>query len=261
MTEGAFGSISMRPIVHTVRGPAISGKRSWMRVASRTIATPASLRRTMRVVPAWFCSPVSDDPVVPDADDRLDDADAQPAGVERVALLDMRFEIADITPGIDPLARSPAKPARCSASRSGVPSSRPRVRSISLFGKRIGERAAAEKVAVMAFLVRPGGDLDAELGSSSDPRQRRGRARARRSPRASRRASRHRAGSRCASRPAAAARPSGLRPITLPMPSITGSSPASREFLGEPMPRLDIDRRIGRPVDPGLVAAEIRRAA
>jgi hypothetical protein len=34
--------------------------------------------------------------VVPDADDRLDDADAQTGGVERVALLDMSFEIADI---------------------------------------------------------------------------------------------------------------------------------------------------------------------
>ena len=49
------------------------------------------------------------DAVVPDADDRLDDADAQPAGVERVALLDMRFEIADIMRRIDPLARPSGK--------------------------------------------------------------------------------------------------------------------------------------------------------
>ena len=32
--------------------------------------------------------------------------------------------------------------------------------------------------------------------------------------------------------------------------------PGLAEFLGEPMPRLDIDRRIGRPMDAGLVAAE-----
>src|SRR5271165_1467047 len=35
-------------------------------------------------------------PVIPDADNRLDDADAQSARVERVALLDMRLEIAEI---------------------------------------------------------------------------------------------------------------------------------------------------------------------
>ena len=32
--------------------------------------------------------------------------------------------------------------------------------------------------------------------------------------------------------------------------------PRFAEFIGQPMPRLDVDRRIGRPVDPGLVAAE-----
>ena len=50
------------------------------------------------------------DPEIPDADDRLDDADAQPGRVERVALLDMRFEIADIARRIDPLARPSGKP-------------------------------------------------------------------------------------------------------------------------------------------------------
>jgi len=36
---------------------------------------------------------VQSDAIVPNADDRLDHADAQPAGVEGVALLDMGFEI------------------------------------------------------------------------------------------------------------------------------------------------------------------------
>jgi len=43
--------------VQTVRSLPIEGKRSLIAVASRTSATPASLRRAIRVVPAWFCSP------------------------------------------------------------------------------------------------------------------------------------------------------------------------------------------------------------
>ncbi len=39
-------------------------------------------------------------PVIPYADNCLDHANAQPAGVERVALLDMGFEIADIMPWV-----------------------------------------------------------------------------------------------------------------------------------------------------------------
>src|SRR5439155_9232525 len=104
--------------------------------------------------------------VVPDADDRLDDADAQPAGVERVALLDMRFEIADIVPGIYPLARAPGKagPLQGFSQRRAVVATPDLVDF--LLGKRVGKRAAAEKIAVMAFLVGPGGDIDAEPGAA-----------------------------------------------------------------------------------------------
>src|SRR5262249_48516999 len=49
-------------------------------------------------------------PVVPDADDRFDHTDTQPGRVERVALFDMRFEIAEVMPGLDALARPPGKP-------------------------------------------------------------------------------------------------------------------------------------------------------
>ena len=62
------------------------------------------------------------DPVIPVADDRLDDADAQSAGIERVALLDMRLEIAEIARRIDQLARPSGKPGLGSASLSGLPS-------------------------------------------------------------------------------------------------------------------------------------------
>ena len=77
-TEGAFGSSSMRPIVHTVRGPAISGKRSWMCVGEPHhrhpgILAPHHARRAGVVLLAD-----QRDPKVADADDGLDDADAQP---------------------------------------------------------------------------------------------------------------------------------------------------------------------------------------
>ncbi len=103
--------------------------------------------------------------VIPDADDGLDDADAQPAGVERVALLDMRFEIADIMPGIDPLARTIGKAgaAQRLAQRSPVVATPDPVDFF--LGKGVGKRAAPKKITVMAFLVGPGGNLDAEPGA------------------------------------------------------------------------------------------------
>ncbi len=245
----------MRPIVHTVRGPAISGKRSWMRVASRTIATPASLRRIIRVVPAWFCSPIKRDPEIPDADDRLDDADAQPGRVERVALLDMRFEIADIARRVDPLARPAGKPG----ARQRLAQRRAVVAASGLvdlvLAERADERAAAEIIAVMAFLVGPGGDLDAEPGAIRiggkgagqfepvDHAQR-------------------------AVEPAAIGLGLAVRADQqpAPRPGIAADhiadavdhrvEPGLAQLVGEPMPRRDIDRRIGRAVDAGLVAAE-----
>src|SRR5271169_6187416 len=105
------------------------------------------------------------DPVVPDADDRLDDTDAQSTRVERVALLDMGFEIPDVMPGVDPLAGTIGKAGAC----QGFAQRQAGIAAPDLvyfcFGKRIGERAAAEKAAVMAFLVGPGGDLEAEPGA------------------------------------------------------------------------------------------------
>src|SRR3984893_5718780 len=101
-------------------------------------------------------------PVVPNADDSLDHADAQPAGVERVALLDMRFEIADIALGVDPLALTIGKTGALQslAQRCAVVATPDPVDFF--FGESVGKRAAAEKVAVVTFLVRPSGDLDAE---------------------------------------------------------------------------------------------------
>ena len=51
------GSSVMRPVVHTVRAPQISGKRLSIALSSLISARPASRRRAIEVVPAWFCSP------------------------------------------------------------------------------------------------------------------------------------------------------------------------------------------------------------
>jgi hypothetical protein len=51
------------------------------------------------------------DPVIPDADDALDDADPQSSGFERVALLDVGFEVAEIARGIESFARPSGIPA------------------------------------------------------------------------------------------------------------------------------------------------------
>ena len=53
------GSSVMRPVVHTVRGPQISGKRLSIALSSLISASPASRRRNIEVVPAWLCSPVT----------------------------------------------------------------------------------------------------------------------------------------------------------------------------------------------------------
>ena len=49
-------------------------------------------------------------PEIADADDALDDADPQARRIERVALLDMRFEIAEIAAGFDLIARPAGEP-------------------------------------------------------------------------------------------------------------------------------------------------------
>ena len=101
---GDFG----KPVVNAGREPHHRHPR---------ISAPHHARRAGMVLFADQC-----DPVVPDADDRLDNADAQSGRVERVALLDMRFEIADVARRIDPLARPSGKTRafQCLAQRSSV---------------------------------------------------------------------------------------------------------------------------------------------
>jgi hypothetical protein len=75
----------------------------------------------------------------------------------------MCFEIADVTPGIDPFAWSLGKAGTSQhlAQRCAII---PTADLVDLFfGKPTGKRAAAEKALVVTFLIRPSGDLDAEL--------------------------------------------------------------------------------------------------
>ena len=58
MMLGEPGSKAMLPTVQTVRGPQSFGNASSMATAKRAAARPASFRMAMRVVPAWFCTPV-----------------------------------------------------------------------------------------------------------------------------------------------------------------------------------------------------------
>ncbi len=133
-----------------------------------------------------------------------------PAAVERVALLDMGFEIAEMAAGFELLrAAGRAKPARAKAGaqRGSVVAA---FRPVDLvLAERADERPAAEIAAVMALPRRPTRRPRCRARRRPGRRQRRGRVRARRSPPRRRRASRHRAGFRCASRPAGAAAPAG----------------------------------------------------
>ena len=192
------------------------------------------------------------DPVVPDADDRLDDADAQSGRVERVALLDMRFEIADIARRIDPLARPSGK----TGAFQRLAQRRPVIAAAGLvdlvFGERVGKRAAAEIVAVMAFLVRPGDDLDAAsriVGKDARELQPIDDAERAVEPAAIGLGFAVRADQQTPLR-------TRIAPDHIADAVDHGVEPGLAKLVGQPMPRLDIDRRIGRAVNAGLVAAE-----
>src|SRR6185312_16552361 len=99
-----------------------------------------------------------------DADDRLDDPDAAPVRFERVALLDMGFEITNIARRIDLLALPAGEPGFFQ--RIGE---RHAVAALAggelLLANRAGKGAAAEHLAVMPLLIGPGNRVYAEPGA------------------------------------------------------------------------------------------------
>ncbi len=104
--------------------------------------------------------------ILPDANDARDDAETESGLVQRVALLDMRFEIADVLGRRDRLALPP-RDARAFERRA-------QRRTVVLvasaadlvFRGVANEGAAAEKDAEMPFLVRPRRHLDRQIGAS-----------------------------------------------------------------------------------------------
>ncbi len=178
-----------------------------------------------------------------------------PARVERVALLDMGFEIADMAAGFEMFARPAGEPGprqRLAQRRAVVAA----LRLVDLvLAERADERAAAEIAAVMAFLVGPGGDLDAEPGAIRVGGKGAGQFQPVNHPQG-------------AVEPAAIGLGLAVRADQQPppRPGIAADhiadavdhrlEPGLAQLAGEPMPRLDIDRRIGRAMDTGLIAAE-----
>ena len=82
----------MRPVVHTVRGPQISGKRLSIALSSLISASPASRLRVIEVVPAWFCSPVTVMPYCQIATIAVTTPMRFSSPSSEVALLDVRLE-------------------------------------------------------------------------------------------------------------------------------------------------------------------------
>src|SRR5207248_2596530 len=95
--------------------------------------------------------------------DALDDPDLRSDRIQRIALLDMGFEVADIARRIDELARPSGKP--------GIDQRLAQLLALAalgrldlIFAQPAGKRPAAEHVAVMPFFVGPGDRLNAEPG-------------------------------------------------------------------------------------------------
>src|SRR5215472_586704 len=198
------------------------------------------------------------DPVVPDADNRLDDADTQSAGVERVALLDMRFEVTNVTQWLDPLI-GPLGKAR---TVERFTQRRPVIAAAGLvdflFGERIGKGAAAETIAVMAFFVCPSGDLDTEPATGGVRSKSAGEFEPVDHPQRTIKPTAIGLGFavRADEEPALRLR---ITADHIADPVDYRVEPGFTKLAGQPLPRLDVDGRIGRTMHAGLVAAEFRK--
>ena len=106
------------------------------------------------------------DPVLPDADDGGDDADLERAAFEHLALLDMRLQIADVTPAFAGRARPAGETGFAQRVAHGFAAGAV-ARGVDIrFGDAADIGPAAEKTAEMAFLVAPGRDFDGAVQRS-----------------------------------------------------------------------------------------------
>ena len=202
----------------------------------------------MRVVPAWFCTPSKVMRKLRAPTMLVTTPSRLPEHFQLRPLLDMRFQVAAIARRIDRRPRPPGQPGALQrvAQRRAVVAV---VAGVELrLVHQAAERAAAEERAVMPLLVRPAGDVDAAAQGA-----------------------RHLQAVDHAHR---AIQPAGMRlglqmaadqqERPLPSPAADdvadavdlGVEPGLGQPGGEPVPRLDVVRRIGRAVHPGAIGAD-----
>ena len=112
------------------------------------------------MVPAWFCSPVKHDAVLPDPDDGRDDSDLETAAFERLALFDMGFEISDMPPAFVPRAGAAGEAGLAQRVTHALAAVAIACRVDIGFGDAADIGPAAEEVSEMPFLIAPGRDFD-----------------------------------------------------------------------------------------------------
>ena len=109
---GAPGSSRMRPVVHTLRGPATCGNRASIAAGQPHQRHAGILADRHARGAGVVLHALETDPVLPDADDAGDHAEAQAGRIELVALLDMRFQVAAVARRVESSrAAGPASPA------------------------------------------------------------------------------------------------------------------------------------------------------
>ena len=112
------------------------------------------------MVPAWFCSPVKRDAVLPDPDDGRDYPNFEAAAFERLALFDMGFEISDMPPAFAPRAGAAGEAGLAQRVTHGLAAVAVACCVDIGFGDAADIGAAAEEVSEMPFLVAPGRNFD-----------------------------------------------------------------------------------------------------
>ena len=160
MMLGAPGSSVMRPVVHTVRGPQTAGKRSSIATQNLASARPASLRIAIRVVPAWFCSPVNVMRYcqIPTMEVTTPILRPPLSSVSPCSICASRYPICRAAFG---LRARPAGKARVAQGLAHGPAAVAVARGVDIgLGDAADIGAAAEEAAEMAFLVAPGRDFD-----------------------------------------------------------------------------------------------------
>ena len=121
----------MRPVVQTVRGPHVR-RKAIVDIDAESRQREAGILADGHPGGAGVILLAGEgDPVLPDADDGGDDADLEAAAFERLALLDMGFEISDVAAALAVRARPAGKTDLAQRVAHGLPLLRSRAASMS----------------------------------------------------------------------------------------------------------------------------------